>query len=1021
MINQLLIYRLTPKKTFFILIFLFFSVSYLSGQVGIGTETPESSSMLDISSTTSGFLVPRMTENQKNAISSPAQGLLIFQTNETVGFYSFDGSNWLHLISGSSVVFSGTVSASAFVGDGSGLTGISTTTFLYGTENILLDGTTSPNVGTMAASVGLGYLTLNSVTSGNKNVAIGARSMKDNTTGFMNVGIGWNSLNKNIGGSRNIAIGGSEALDANITGSNNLAIGDRSMTMNVSGQSNVAIGSNSLLNNNSGNYNTMVGVEAGSNIRTESGNTGNDNVGLGYRALQLNYSGDKNVAIGWDALRRTKGYGNVGLGYMAGWYNVNGYNNTFIGKRAGIGSGNATNLSNATSIGHNAIVDASNKIRLGDTNVTLVETSGTVSASAFVGDGSGLTGISSGATNINGLADAVVSNQETIIIGSTPNIGTTARYSTGVGKRVLERITEGDENVAMGHQALGSTTTGSFNTAMGSHVNFRNTEGNYNSSFGVRVLENTTTGSSNTGIGASAGDTNTTGSNNTFIGRGSDANANNLTNATAIGYNATVNASNKIRLGDSNITNVETSGTVTIGAITIPNTDGTANQILETDGSGTLSWATPSAGISGSGTVNMIPKFSGSTTALGNSSIYDDGTNIGIGTTSPAGLLHLKAASGDAKAIISAYGEDDEAHLMLKTGGINKTAVVATGLSNWGRTDLRFILNSYTNANSYGLSDTKMIIKNDGKVGIGTDAPSEKLDVAGAIRFSGALKPNNSSGTSGQVLTSAGSGVPTWTTIASGATNITGLSDVITSGQGSILIGGGSSSANYNTALGYNSLNVTSAEKNSAFGYNALNSSTSGASNSAFGQDAAKNITSGSKNTAIGRKAGIGNTTGSENTLIGFDADVSSNNLTNATAIGANATVNASNKIRLGDSNVTNIETSGTITAGTITYPNTDGTANQVLKTNGSGLLSWTTGSSNITDVTDEFTSSAAQTSFTLTQTPSSNSKVKMFVNGVRISNTAYSWSGTTVTYLPANNGSYGLSLNDRVQLDYFY
>ena len=808
----------TIHTRFSIVLFLtFFSISALSAQVGIGTENPEASSIFDVTSTSKGFLVPRMTESQKNSISSPAQGLLVFQTNGTIGFYSYDGSNWLHLIHGSSqglyfgpgtgngdnnlavgtslgsgtgkrntaigsralesysgtsfdnntavgyyalqkvttgqqntglgaeVMFeltsgshntaigaqtiinstgsgntalgyragetlttgsnntligknanvssnnlsnaiaigydatvnasnkiqlgnsnvtlvetSGTVSASAFVGDGSGLTGIisssSTPTFLYGTENILLDGTTSPNVGDMHRSVGLGYLTLNSVTSGNKNVAIGARSMKDNTTGYMNVGIGWNSLTKNTTGGQNIAIGGSEALDANTTGSNNIAIGDRSMTYNVTGQSNVAIGSNSLLNNNSGNYNTMVGVEAGSNIRTESGNTGNDNVGLGYRALQLNYSGDKNVAIGWDALRRTKGFGNVGLGYMAGWYNENGYNNTFIGKRAGIGSSNATNLSNATAIGHNAIVDASNKIRLGDTNVTLVETSGTVSASAFVGDGSGLTGISSGATNLNGLSDAVVSNQETIIIGSTPNVGTTARYSTGVGKRVLERITEGDENVAMGHQALGSTTTGSFNTAMGSHVNFRNTTGNYNSSFGVRVLENTTTGSSNTGIGSSAGDTNTTGSNNTFIGRGSDANANNLTNATAIGYNATVNASNKIRLGDSNITNVETSGTVTIGAITIPNTDGTANQILETDGSGTLSWATPSAGISGSGTVNMIPKFSGSTTALGNSSIYDDGTNIGIGTTSPAGLLHLKAASGDAKAIISAYG-----------------------------------------------------------------------------------------------------------------------------------------------------------------------------------------------------------------------------------------------------------------------------------------------------------------------------------------------------------------------------
>ena len=281
---------------------------------------------------------------------------------------------------------SGTVSASAFVGDGSGLTGIisssSTPTFLYGTENVLLDGTTSPNVGDMHRSVGLGYLTLNSVTTGNKNVAIGARSMKDNTTGYMNVGIGWNSLTKNTTGGRNIAIGGSEALDANTTGSNNLAIGDKSMTLNVSGQSNVAIGSNSLLNNNSGNYNTMVGVDAGTNIRTESGNTGNDNVGLGYRALELNYSGDKNVAIGWEALRRTKGSGNSGIGNKAGWYNVDGSNNTFVGNQAGIGSSNATNLTNATAIGYNAIVDASDKIRLGDSNITNIETSGTITAGA---------------------------------------------------------------------------------------------------------------------------------------------------------------------------------------------------------------------------------------------------------------------------------------------------------------------------------------------------------------------------------------------------------------------------------------------------------------------------------------------------------------------------------------------------------------------------------------------------------------------------------------------------------------
>ena len=69
----------------------------------------------------------------------------------------------------------------------------------------------------------------------------------------------------------------------------------------------------------------------------------------------------------------------------------------------------------------------------------------------------------------------------------------------------------------------------------------------------------------------------------------------------------------------------------------------------------------------------------------------------------------------------------------------------------------------------------------------------------------------------------------------------------------------------------------------------------------------------------------------------------------------------------------------------------------------------------------DEFSATATQTSFTLTQTPSINSKVKMYVNGIRISNTAYSVSGATLTYIPANNGSYTLNTNDRIQFDFYY
>ena len=65
-----------------------------SGAAGIGTTTPNGSSLLEIKSTTKGLLIPRMTLTQRNAIASPATGLLIYQTNSTPGFYFYNGSVW---------------------------------------------------------------------------------------------------------------------------------------------------------------------------------------------------------------------------------------------------------------------------------------------------------------------------------------------------------------------------------------------------------------------------------------------------------------------------------------------------------------------------------------------------------------------------------------------------------------------------------------------------------------------------------------------------------------------------------------------------------------------------------------------------------------------------------------------------------------------------------------------------------------------------------------------------------------
>ena len=79
-------------------VLLLFSIAFicvvqpLAAQVGIGTATPNSSAALDLTSTTMGFLVPRMTTAQRTAISLPANGLMVYQTDGTVGFYYNSGT-----------------------------------------------------------------------------------------------------------------------------------------------------------------------------------------------------------------------------------------------------------------------------------------------------------------------------------------------------------------------------------------------------------------------------------------------------------------------------------------------------------------------------------------------------------------------------------------------------------------------------------------------------------------------------------------------------------------------------------------------------------------------------------------------------------------------------------------------------------------------------------------------------------------------------------------------------------------
>ncbi len=79
----------------FLFVLAILSGSATFSQVGIGTTTPAASAMLDVTSTTKGFLPPRMTSTQMNAIAAPAVGLMVYCTDCTpAGLYTSDGSAW---------------------------------------------------------------------------------------------------------------------------------------------------------------------------------------------------------------------------------------------------------------------------------------------------------------------------------------------------------------------------------------------------------------------------------------------------------------------------------------------------------------------------------------------------------------------------------------------------------------------------------------------------------------------------------------------------------------------------------------------------------------------------------------------------------------------------------------------------------------------------------------------------------------------------------------------------------------
>lgn len=89
-------------QSIFTLLLITIAAGTLQAQVGVGT-VPNSTAMLDVSSSTRGFLPPRMTEAQRNAIVNPAEGLTIYNSSTKKMNY-YDGTAWRNFDGSSSTI-----------------------------------------------------------------------------------------------------------------------------------------------------------------------------------------------------------------------------------------------------------------------------------------------------------------------------------------------------------------------------------------------------------------------------------------------------------------------------------------------------------------------------------------------------------------------------------------------------------------------------------------------------------------------------------------------------------------------------------------------------------------------------------------------------------------------------------------------------------------------------------------------------------------------------------------------------
>jgi len=305
--------------------------------------------------------------------------------------------------------------------------------------------------------------------------------------------------------------------------------------------------------------------------------------------------------------------------------------------------------------------------------------------------------------------------------GASLLANTTGINNTANGGETLYNNTIGNRNSAYGYRSAFSNLDGSNNTSMGYEALFTNTAGDYNVAVGYSALRNTTT-SGNTAIGTFALNANNTGANNVAVG--SSALLSNTTGSlnVAVGTGSLQNNTLGIRnVASGNWALQQTTGSSNVGigdAAGFDNTSGSNNTFIGANADATDPALTNATAIG-----------SGAQVGSSNSLVLGNNADVGIGTSTPNAKLHV---AGDGSLLgglrVGATTSATVGAAIYLDGAAQDWTIVATNSSATPGAN-KLVFRDYTNATD------RMVIQNDGTVGIGTTTPAAMLDVEGDVQI----------------------------------------------------------------------------------------------------------------------------------------------------------------------------------------------------------------------------------------------------------------------------------------------